>query len=77
MFSKKTQKSAKPISTSVSKSLPIQYKTNIKISTLQQNLCDPFTNSPPNEFMKKLYTRMEHYNGCTSLGVHSNSLNNE
>jgi len=77
MFSKKTQKSAKPISTSVSKSLPIEYKTNIKHPTLQQNLCDPFTNSPPNEFMKKLYTRVEYYNGSTSLGVYSKSFNKE
>ena len=77
MFSKKTQKSSTSIPTSIiSKSIPIQYTNNNKQCTLQQNLCDPFTKSPPNEFMQKLYTRMEYYNS-TSLGVHSKSLNNE
>jgi hypothetical protein len=68
MLGKKTYKASTAVS------IPIQTNKNPYI--LQQNLCDPFTNSPPNEFMKKLYMRVEHYNGGT-LGVQSNKRNKE
>jgi hypothetical protein len=68
MLGKKTYKASTTVS------IPIQSHKNPY--TLQQNLCDPFTNSPPNEFMKKLYMRVQHYNGET-LGVQSNKRNKE
>jgi hypothetical protein len=35
---------------------------NIKQYSLKQNYFDPLKNSPPNEFMIKLYMRMSQYN---------------
>jgi hypothetical protein len=37
-------------------------KKDIKQYSLKQNLFDPLKNSPPNEFMIKLYMRMNQYN---------------
>jgi hypothetical protein len=35
---------------------------DIKQYSLKQNVFDPLKNSPPNEFMIKLYMRMNQYN---------------
>lgn len=47
------------------------------IYSLQENSCDPFTNSPPNEFMKKLHMRINSYNTPSDLGVNDNNCNKE
>lgn len=43
--------------------IPIKKQpTSIKEFTLKENLFDPLQNSPPNEFMLKLYIRMNQFN---------------
>jgi hypothetical protein len=50
--------------------------SNLGEYSLKQNFFDPTKNSPPNEFMIKLYMRSQIHNTCNYINNTNNYINN-